>query len=205
MKLNLQAAQAINRLGDNGPLEENAYEFCSAALLIYQDDISDSEEKQRAINLICATIYNLNCFTQENLDTLLANCMSSCAQLLKKPAQCSAVMHASALYNSAARQDGKRVMDQLKKAWKICDVCIQDKNFYLFVDLLNKYLHYYIYQAPFMEAEDINNLLDHIKEQMESLEDKEAAKEGLKYLENTKKAIKLKAETNSRLQAIKCD
>ena len=55
-------------------------------MLIYQDDISDSEEKQRAINLICATIYNLNCFTQENLDTLLANCMSSCAQLLKKPA-----------------------------------------------------------------------------------------------------------------------
>ena len=94
-------------------------------------------------------------------------------------------------------------MDTLKKAWKICDVCLQDKNFYLFVDLLNRYLHYFIYQAPFLEAEDINNLMDHIKEQIESLEDKKAAEEGLKYYENTKKAIALKAGTNERLASIK--
>ena len=102
-------------------------------------------------------------------------------------------MNASNLFNSQVKQDGKKVSDTLKKAWKICDVCIQDKNFYLFVDLLNKYVHYYYYQAPFLSAEDINNLLDHIKEQTDSIEDKEAAKEGLIYLENTKKAIKLKA------------
>ena len=105
-------------------------------------------------------------------------------------------MSASALYNSQIKQDGKRVMDTLKKAWKICDVCLQDKNFYLFIDLLNRYLHFFLYQAPFLEADDINNLLDHIKEQVDSLEDKKAAEVGLKYFENTKKAIKLKAATN---------
>ena len=56
-------------------------------------------------------------------------------------------------------------MDQLKKALKICDVAMSSsKNLYLCVDLLNKYVYYYIYEAPFMTAEDINNMLDFIKE-----------------------------------------
>lgn len=76
------------------------------------------------------------------------------------------------------------------------------KNLYLCVDLLNKYLYYYIYEASFMTAEDINNLLDFIKEHVDGLEDKDAAKEGLKYLENTKAAIRVKAETNPRLKEI---
>jgi hypothetical protein len=56
-----------------------AYEFASQAMLIYQDDISDSDLKAHSINLICSTLYNLNCFSEENHNTLLANAMSSCA------------------------------------------------------------------------------------------------------------------------------
>jgi len=140
------------------------------------------------------------------MNTLLANTLSSCAQLLKKPAQCEAIINASSLYNSPYRVDGKKVMDQLKKALKICDVCMSSaKNLYLCVDLLNKYLFFYIYEATFMTHEDINNLIDFIKEHIDGLEDKDAAAEGLKYFENTKKAIALKAETNERLKQIKLD
>lgn len=53
MKLYLQACQAVNRIQNYHPVEELAYEFCSQALLIYQDDISDSDVKASAINLIC--------------------------------------------------------------------------------------------------------------------------------------------------------
>ena len=95
-------------------------------------------------------------------------------------------------------------MELLKKALKICDVAMSSaKNLYLCVDLLNKYLYYFIYEAPFMTAEDINNLIDFIKEHIDGLEDKDAAKEGLKYFENTKAAIKFKAESNPRLKDIK--
>ena len=206
MKLYLQACQAVNRTRDFNTVEELAYEFFSQALLIYQDDISDSEQKQVAINLICSTLYSLNCFSEENHNTLLSNAMSSCAQLLKKPAQCEAIIHASHLYNSSFKADGKRVMDQLKKSMKICDVCMTSaKNLYLCVMLLNKYLFYYIYEAPFMTAEDINNLMDFIKEHVDGLEDRDAAKDGLKYLENTKKSIAVKAETNERLKQIKLE
>jgi hypothetical protein len=94
----------------------------------------------------------------------------------------------------------------LKKALKICDVAMSSaKNLYLCVELLNKYLYYFTTEASFMTAEDVNNMLDFVRDQVEGLEDREAAKEGLVYLENTKKAIRLKAETNPRLQQIKLD
>jgi vacuolar protein sorting-associated protein 35 len=100
MKLYLQGAQAINRTMDRSTTEELAYEFMSQALLIYQEEISDTEAKSFAINLICATLFSLNCFTEENHATLMANAMSGCAVLLKKPAQCEAIINASNLHNS---------------------------------------------------------------------------------------------------------
>ena len=56
-----------------------------------------------------------------------------------------------------------------------------------------------------MTAEDINNMLDFIKEHIQGLEDKESAKEGLAYFENTKKAIRFKAELSDRMKLIKLD
>jgi len=100
MKLYLQACQAINRISNYQACEDLAYEFASQALLIYQDDISDSDVKLNCITLICSTLFHLNCFSEENQATLIANAMSSCAQLLKKPAQCEAVIQASHLHNS---------------------------------------------------------------------------------------------------------
>lgn len=119
--------------------------------------------------------------------------MASCAHLLKKPAQCEAIINASILFNSPYKQEGKRVMDQLKKALKICDICMTSaKNLYLCVELLNKYLYYYIYESTFMTADDVNNMIEFINDQIQGLEDRDAAKEGLVYYENTKKAIKFK-------------
>ena len=206
MKLYLQATQAVNRVQNYQAIEELAYEYCCQALLIYESDISDQDAKFNAVNLICSTLFNLNCFSEENHNTLISNAMSSCAQLLKKPAQCEAIIKATHLHNSQFKQDNKRVMDQLKKAMKICDVCMTSaKNLYLCIELLNKYLYYYIYEAPFMTADDINTLLEFIKEQIDGLEDREAAKDGLKYFENTKKAILFKAQTNDRLKEIKIE
>lgn len=97
-------------------------------------------------------------------------------------------------------------MEQLKKALKICDVCMSSaKNLNLCIELLNKYLYFFVYESTFMTAEDINNLLDFIKEHIDGLEDKDAAKDGLVYFENTKKAIRVKALTNDRLKGIKVD
>lgn len=60
-------------------MEELAYEFMSQAMLICQEEISDTDVKGSCINLICSTLYTLNCFSEENINTLIANAISSCA------------------------------------------------------------------------------------------------------------------------------
>ena len=85
LRLFLQGAEAINRLQNYQELEELAYDFCSNSLLIYEEELSDSDAKFSAINLIVATIFNLGCFGPENFDTLITNSVSYCSKLLKKP------------------------------------------------------------------------------------------------------------------------
>lgn len=60
-------------------MEEMAYDYCSQALLIYEEELSDNEAKYSALNLIVTTLFNLNCcFGNENYDTLVSNSASYC-------------------------------------------------------------------------------------------------------------------------------
>lgn len=171
LRLYLQAAEAINRIPNFHELEEEAYDFCTNSLLIYEEELSDSEAKFAAINLIVSTTFGLTCFGQENYDTLVTNTVSYCSKLLKKPSQCEAITFASSLYYSAFKKQGNKVMDCLKRAIKIADICQnQAKNLYLFAIILNKYLYFFSIEAEFITAEDINNLLDLIKETVDHIE-----------------------------------
>ena len=85
LRLYLQAAEGINRIPNYQELEELAYEFCSQALLISQEELSDSEAKSQSIYIIVGTLYNLTCFGTENNDTLVSNSIQFCLKLLKKP------------------------------------------------------------------------------------------------------------------------
>jgi hypothetical protein len=54
-----------------------------------------------------------------------------------------------------------------------------------------------------MTKTDINDLFSFIKEIVDEMDDKKKAADGLKYLQNTKDAISLKAITNPRMAQIK--
>lgn len=154
LRLYLQGAEAINRLPNFHDLEELAYDFCSNSLLIYEEELSDSEAKFSAINLIVATVYTLGCFGHENIDTLVTNSVSYCSKLLKKPSQCEALTFAASVYlNKNYQIQGNKVMDCLKRAIKIADICMsQGKNLYLFANILNKYLYYYSLEYDFVSS-----------------------------------------------------
>lgn len=157
LRLYLQGAEAINRLPNYSDLEELAYDFCSNSLLIYEEELSDSEAKFAAINLIVATVYNLVCFGHDNFDTLITNSVSYCSKLLKKPSQCEALTFAASLYYSNYSKQGNKVMDCLKRAIKIADICMsQGKNLFLFAQILNKFLYYFSIDAEFVSS---NNLI----------------------------------------------
>lgn len=119
----MQAAEAINKIPNYHELEEEAYDFCTNSLLIYEEELSDSDAKFAAINLIVSTMFTLTCFGPDNYDTLVTNTVSYCSKLLKKPAQCEAIAFASSLYYSSYKKQGNKVMDCLKRAIKIADIC----------------------------------------------------------------------------------
>lgn len=84
LRLNLQAAQAINNLSQVTELEDQAYEFMSQAYIIFEEEVTESEAKVAALNLIVSTLYTLTCFGSDNFETLSANAVSYSNKLLKK-------------------------------------------------------------------------------------------------------------------------
>jgi len=62
LRLYLQSSQAINNIRNNSNLIELSYDFISTALVLYQDELSDSDQKKAAIKLITATISQMTHF-----------------------------------------------------------------------------------------------------------------------------------------------
>jgi vacuolar protein sorting-associated protein 35 len=100
LRLYLQAALALNNVPSGNDLEELGYEFVSQSMIIFQEDISDSDQKLQAIYLIISTVFNLTFFGRDNYDTLATNAVSYCSKLLKKHNQCEAITFASGLFYS---------------------------------------------------------------------------------------------------------
>ncbi len=74
LRLYCQAAQVIDRVyNKEDQLEEFAYDFISDSLTVFQDELSDSDEKLKAIKLIVGTISHLDCFDLQNYETLSDN------------------------------------------------------------------------------------------------------------------------------------
>jgi len=119
LRLLLQAAEAINRLPEYRELEEEAYSFCTDAISIYEQELSDADVKFQAINLIVATIFTLGCFGPDNQDALVSSTVSYCSKLLKKPSQCEALTLAGQLYYRDYQKQGNKTIDCMKRAIKI--------------------------------------------------------------------------------------
>lgn len=107
-------------------------------------------------------------------------------------------------------------MDCLKRAIKIADITMnQAKNLYLFAIILNKFLYYYSIDAEFVSftlflillqisADDINNLIDLIKEHIDHIEGgaEDQIKDAMKFLQNTKIAIKNRQDEQPKYKAL---
>lgn len=165
--------QAVNNISSVSELEDLAYEFMTQAFVIFEEEITETEIKVSALNLIVSTLYTLTCFGAENFDTLIANAVGYSGKLLKKNLQSEATTTSSHLFFCPAKKQGNKVLDQLKKALKTAEICMtKPENLYLLVKILNTYLHYYqTADVPFVAAEDVNNLLGFIKETIDEMED----------------------------------
>ncbi len=100
LRLYLQSSQTINNISNNSNLIETSYDFISQALVLYQDELSDSDQKKAAIKLITSTISHMTHFDAENFDTLSTNAAQYCQKLLKRPDQSEAVTGAVHMFNN---------------------------------------------------------------------------------------------------------
>ena len=101
LRLFLQGVLSMNGIVTAGTdVEELGYQFASQALVLYQDELTDSGAKYRAITLIMGTLQRATFFSSDNFETLTTNATQYCAKLLMKQDQCKAVLGCTHMFFS---------------------------------------------------------------------------------------------------------
>mmetsp|Transcript_54426 Transcript_54426/g.62365 ORF Transcript_54426/g.62365 Transcript_54426/m.62365 type:complete len:782 (+) Transcript_54426:65-2410(+) len=200
LNLYLECILSMNEIDTEREYQETAYDLATEAFMLFQDELSDSETKFAAIRLIVATLCRLTVFDEDNIDTLTANAAQYSAKLLKKPDQALAVTSCSHMFDTESIQEGKRVLECLKKALKISNNCMASpKNLILFVHILNRYLFYYAKGISSIKSDEINLLIDLIKDHISSIENEgngEMIESAKQYFELTKADVEYRKENS---------
>jgi len=194
MRLFLQAAQCSDSVG----YEAIAYEFVAQALVVYEEEISDSQAQFAAINLICATLQSFRSMGDENYDTLVTKTTQHSAKLLLKADACQAVYNCAHLFwpgtdANPAHRDEKRVLECLQRSLKIANLCVGSQ-VHLFVEILNKYLYFFDRGCPSIVVAYLKNLIALIEEHLQNLDNSELSQQARRHYNNTLEHIKLKQQ-----------
>jgi len=207
LRLFLQGALAISQI----PFENQetiAYEFMSQAFSLYEDEISDSKAQLAAITLIIGTFEQMSCFGEENHEPLRTQCALAASKLLKKPDQCRAVGTCAHLFWSGKSvasegkpvKDGKRVLECLKKGVRIGSQCMDSMvQVQLFIELLNSYLFFLEKGNEEVSVSLVNQLLEKVREELQSLEKNDESQQISKHFLNTIEHIKTKLASSPDL------
>ena len=202
LRLFLQGAAAADGLS----LSDIAYEFMTQAFTIYEEMLSDSRVQVRALQSMVGTMLQCAHFAEEDRDSIVTNLAQHCATLLKKPNQCRMVAMAGHLFWAGANRNGRRVLECLKRALMIADVCMASSaNVHLFVGILDEYLYYFENDVPEITHTYLMGLIELISEHLENMEPGDARAAAQTHFTNTLDHIRRKrrqAETADKFAGI---
>ncbi|KAJ1402812.1 vacuolar protein sorting-associated protein 35-like protein [Ochromonadaceae sp. CCMP2298] len=174
LNLFLQSAQATDECG----FHAIAYEFVKEALLLYENDITDSRSQTRSLTSVIGTLLHCRHFPTEDYEALITKVAQYCNKLLKKPDQCRMIGMCSLLFWPPKLPDGSekysdcdRVLECMQRSLKIASVC----NTSLFVEILDRYLYYFENGNPTIQVRYISGLIALINEQNAAAEGGESA------------------------------
>lgn len=85
-------------VADDGKLEAIAYEFITQAFIVYEDQITNSREQWKALELMVASLRATTHMSAANYEVLAAKTTQYAARLLKKNEQTSMVVHCAHLF-----------------------------------------------------------------------------------------------------------
>ncbi|EGR27194.1 vacuolar sorting protein, putative [Ichthyophthirius multifiliis] len=185
LKLYTQLLLIINEFDDQKELDEFTYEIVCQSLIIYQDDLSDVNDKLEIMNIFIGIFNRINCLSDENFDTLSSNLSSYSAKLLKKQDQIITTLSCSHLYYGIQIKDQNQVKKCLQKAIKIGQILLKQggKNCGVYVYILNRFL---IFAQQFeFQFEEIQEIINIIKNNINSVDDNEDGKQIKQYWVNT--------------------
>ena len=183
LKLYLSLAIQINDIKvDRNLYEENCYNALSSAIQIFNRGKINDESKVDLINQLIGTVLNISILSRDNMVAITSNIIQVSQSLLKRSDQCLAILNCSHLYYKTLVDDSNKVIDCLTRAKKFADYAMTNpKNAILFIKIINKYL-FYLEKSEndesidFINAETINDLLELVKNHIQSMkiENKEA-------------------------------
>mmetsp|Transcript_39192 Transcript_39192/g.44875 ORF Transcript_39192/g.44875 Transcript_39192/m.44875 type:complete len:115 (+) Transcript_39192:1658-2002(+) len=105
------------------------------------------------------------------------------------------------MFTNKKYENGGSLKKCFTKCLKIASSAMKDaENLSLLVSILNKYIYFYMTEADQVSISDISQLIDLINENISQIKSEgkaEKAKLGIRYFDNTIKALKIKAADNS--------
>ncbi len=174
------ADQMEQATGQQGNFEPICYEFLTQALVLFEEEISDSSKQYKGIHAIVGTLCRIVALDLENFDTVAQKITRHAAKLLKKPMQCRAVSTCSQLFWCDARRDGKRVRECLERCVKTCEAVVQSDPAQtgLWVEMLDRYIYYFEVNCEEVDVDFLQRLLAICVEHVNfALKDQQAEKE----------------------------
>jgi len=173
----LIAATLATRMDATSPgdYEPICYEFLTQALVVFEEEISDSKKQYDAIFTLIGTFCLLDCLDAENKETVSGKIVQHSQKLLKKPMQCRAIAACAALYMDT---DSNKVLQCLQKSLKIADAAVQQdpKVVSLWVEMLDKYVFFFEKGFDNVGAKFINSLIQLCQEHIEFADNTDDAK-----------------------------
>jgi len=156
LRVYLQAGAVADLCG----LEDQAYEALSQAMVLYEEQITDSKLQMQILTAIIATIQSLKTMSDANYDPLTTKVCQYSSKLLKKPDQCQAAILCSHLFWAREdHQDSGKVLDCLQRALKVADSCAVLQQIQLFMLILNAYLYYFATDNDKVTVSNLNVLI----------------------------------------------
>ncbi|CAE7921053.1 Cbwd1 [Symbiodinium necroappetens] len=179
----VSADQVERATGAQGGYEPIAYEFLTQALVLFEEEISDSSKQYKGIHNIVGTLCKIAALDPENFDNVSQKITRHAAKLLKKPMQCRAVSACSQLFWCDARRDGKRVRECLERCVKTCEAVVQSDSAQvgLWVEMFDRYIYYYEVQCEEVGITFLQSLMQICVEHIDfALKDAQAEAEARK-------------------------
>ncbi|CAK9027838.1 unnamed protein product [Durusdinium trenchii] len=196
-------ADQVERVEQQGGFEPICYEFLTQALVLFEEEISDSSKQYKGIHAIVGTLCKIVALDPENFDNVSQKITRHAAKLLKKPMQCRAVSACSQLFWCDARRDAKRVRECLERCVKTCEAVVQSDPAQtgLWVEMLDRYIYYFETNCEEVDVDFLQRLLaiclEHINFALRDQQAEKEAKKAQAHLESTVAYLKKMKESRS--------